>query len=261
MSTRLKYDEKQSRATERIYRSPEIARQRLRTLERLALTAGERVLDVGCGPGFLVRDMAMTVGTQGRVVGVDSSEPMLELATRRCSGFEQIQLTQGHAEVLDEADEAFDAVACTQVLLYVTEVEGALAEMHRVLKTGARIAIVETDWRGAVIGGPDSTMSRRVLDAWDESVASPNLPVKLGPLLRKQGFTALSVEAIPLLCTSYTPNNYAVGMLESLAAYAQKRGAVGKPSAERWLANLKGLGAAGEFFFCVNRFLFCAVKA
>ena len=260
MVSSSKYDEKQSRATERIYRSPEIARQRLRTLERLALRAGEHVLDVGCGPGFLVRDMAMTVGDQGQVVGVDSSEPMLELARRRCSGFDQIRLVQGRAESIAEADAAFDAVSCTQVLLYVTEVAAALAEMHRVLKSGARIAIVETDWRGAVIGGPDPKLSRRVLDAWDESVASPNLPVKLGTLLRKHGFDAVSVEAIPVLSTSYTANNYAVGMLDSLASYAQKLGAVDQASAEQWLGNLRRLGSAGEFFFCVNRFLFVAVK-
>lgn len=260
MVSSSEFDERQSRATERIYRSPEIARQRLRTLERLALTAGEQVLDVGCGPGFLVRDMAMSVGEQGRVIGVDSSEPMLQLARRRCAGFDQVRLIQGRAEAIDEAAATFDAVSCSQVLLYVADVEAALAEMCRVLKPGARIVIVETDWRGAVIGGPDPKLSRRVLDAWDESVASPNLPVKLGPLLRKQGFNAVSVEAIPVLSTSYTANNYAVGMLDSLASYARKLGAVDQASAEHWLENLRRLGTAGEFFFCVNRFLFLAVK-
>ena len=257
MPSSSKYDEKQSRATERIYRSPEIARQRLRTLERLALAAGERVLDVGCGPGFLVRDMATTVGARGRVVGVDSSEPMLALARSRCAGIDQVRLGIARAEALEEPDRAFDAVACTQVLLYVDDVEKAVAEMHRVLEPGGRIAIVETDWRGAVIGGPDAAMNRLMLDSWDRSVASPNLPPKLGPLLRRRGFTAITVEAIPLLRTSYTPDNYAVGMLESLASYAQKLGAVDRASAQAWLEALR---VADEFFFCVNRFLFCAVK-
>ena len=103
-------------------------------------------------------------------------------------------------------------------------------------------------------------MNRRMLDSWDQSVANPNLPAKLSPLLRRHGFTAVSVEAIPLLRTSYTPDNYAVGMLESLASYAQRLGAVERAIAERWLGELRKLGAEGQFFFCVNRFLFNAVK-
>ncbi len=256
-----KYDEKQSRATERIYRSPEIARQRLRTLERVSASAGERVLDVGCGPGFLARELAMTVGPRGQVVGVDSSEPMLALARARCAGFDQVQLVLGQAEALNEADESFDVVACTQVLLYVESVERALGEMHRVLKPGGRIAIVETDWRGAVIGGPDPVTNRLMLDAWDASVPSPNLPTRLGPLLRRQGFTAISVEAIPLLRTSYTPDNYAVGMLQSLAAHAEKIGKIDRAGSARWLEAFRPRGQEDDFFFCVNRFLFVAVKA
>ncbi len=260
MKASAKYDDKQSLITERIYRSPEIARQRLWTLERLSLAAGEHVLDVGCGPGFLVRDMAMTVGSGGRVVGVDASESMLALAGKRCDGFAQVQLSLGRAEALEAEEGAFDALACTQVLLYVEDVVRALEEMHRVLKPGGRIAIIETDWRGAVIGGSDPLMNRRMLDSWDRSVANPNLPTKLQPLLRRLGFTAMTVEAIPLLRTSYTPDNYAVGMLESLAAFAKKLGVVGAGEADGWLEDLRTLGSAGEFFFCVNRFLFTAVK-
>ncbi len=59
----IEYDEKTARATERSYLSPEIVRQRLRTLAVLALRAGEHVLNVGCGPGLLAHDMALQVGT------------------------------------------------------------------------------------------------------------------------------------------------------------------------------------------------------
>ena len=45
----------------------------------------------------------------------------------------------------------FDAVVCTQVLLYVPHVQTALEEMHRVLKPGGRIVVIETDWRGLVL--------------------------------------------------------------------------------------------------------------
>ncbi len=77
----IEYDEKAARATERSYLSPEIVRQRLRTLAVLALRAGEHVLNVGCGPGLLAHDMALQVGTSGR----RSDHPKLSEWTNRIS--------------------------------------------------------------------------------------------------------------------------------------------------------------------------------
>ncbi len=85
----IEYDDKAARATERSYLSPEIVRQRLRTLAVLALRAGEHVLDVGCGPGLLAHDMALQVGRSGQVAGIDKSEAMLKLARQRCAHLSQ----------------------------------------------------------------------------------------------------------------------------------------------------------------------------
>ncbi len=256
----VKYDDKAAQEIERSYLTPEVAQQRIRTLAGLALQSGEQVLDAGCGTGFLTQEMAMVVGPDGFVVGIDKSLDMLELAKKRCQGLTQVQLKQGGLEDMPEQDERFDAVACTQVLLYLSDVPRALSEIHRVLKPGGRIAVIETDWRGVVLNSTDEALSRRMLAAWDDAVPSPNLPVQLGPLLRTQGFTATRVEAIPILNTSYASTNFGVGTCEWIARYAQERGAVSVAEAAAWLNDLRGLGEQDAFFFCVNRFLFTAVK-
>ncbi len=254
------YDEEAARRIERSYITPEMAQQRIRTLEGLALRPGEHVLDAGCGTGLLVQELAIAVGPEGRVVGIDNSLDMLDLATKRCKGLPQVQLKKGSLKELPEKGESFDAVTCVQVLLYVSEVSKALAEMQRVLKRGGRIVVLETDWRGVVLNSPDEVLSRRMLAAWDDAVPSPNLPVQLGPLLRAQGFTAIRVDAIPILNTSYAPDNFSVGALEWIAHYAQEQGVVTEKEAAAWLADLGRLGEKGEFFFCVNRFQFTGVK-
>jgi ubiquinone/menaquinone biosynthesis C-methylase UbiE len=86
------YDKKAAQNIELSYQTPEIVRQRNQTLEALALRAGEQVLDVGCGTGLLVHDMSSTIGLQGRIVGVDFSNDMLELAKKRCSEMTNIEL-------------------------------------------------------------------------------------------------------------------------------------------------------------------------
>ena len=63
------------------YRAPDLVRQRDATLQRLGLKRGERVVDIGCGPGFLCEMMAAAVGPTGQVTGIDISEDLIRFAT------------------------------------------------------------------------------------------------------------------------------------------------------------------------------------
>ncbi|TFH46586.1 MAG: methyltransferase domain-containing protein [Lysobacterales bacterium] len=260
MANTFEYDEKESRKTERSYLAPEVVRQRMRTLEALSARAGERIVDVGCGPGLLVRDLAVEVGPEGRVIGVDSSLPMLELAERRCADLPQAEFIEGNAEILPGDNATFDAATCTQVLLYIANIDKALEEIHRVLKPGGRIAIIETDWRGAVLNTTDAALTGKMFAAWDQTVPSPNLPVRLGPLLRQHGFTAVRVEAIPILSTSYLAEGWSVVMLNQFARLARESGMVSEAECQKWLDELERSSKEDAYFFCVNRFLFSAVK-
>ena len=162
---------------------------------------------------------------------------------------DNVHLQQGNVEALDFEAERFDAVSCTQTLLYVTGVETAIDEMQRVLKPGGRIAILETDWRGLVINNQDEALTRRILDAWDQAVESPNLPVKLGPMLRGRGFNAVKVEAIPIINSSSTGNNYSSSMLKWVTKNALRQGAITKRETEQWWRQIQQLAQQDAYFF------------
>src|SRR5829696_4564298 len=70
----LQYRDERARKLEAIYTSADVVAQRWATLERLNLRAGEAVIDIGCGPGFLCEQMADAVGNTGRVLGIDISK-------------------------------------------------------------------------------------------------------------------------------------------------------------------------------------------
>jgi len=255
-----KYDSKAAARIDRTYQTPEIVNQRLRTLSALGLRRGESVLDAGCGTGLLLEQEALAVGPEGRAEGVDSSTDMLAYAEARCAGLVQVNLHSGSADSLTFDDACFDALSCTQVLLYVEQMERALKEYHRVLKPRGRIAIVETDWGGAILNSADIKMTQAVFNAWSDEVPNPYLPRRLARLLRDAGFGGIQVEAIPVINASFSENSFSAGMLKGLAKTAVRLQAITRAQADAWLAELEALAADDEYFFCVNRFLFTATK-
>ncbi len=112
---------------------------------RAGLKIGERVLDVACGTGIVVREVLPTVGPNGRVVGVDFSPAMLEVAQTRVPSEAPVEWYEASAEALPFPGAAFDLVLCQQGLQFFPDKPGAIREFSRVLAPGGRVAL--SVWR------------------------------------------------------------------------------------------------------------------
>ena len=261
MSKSLKTQSVEAEELEKSYQLPEIVRQRLHTLNKLSVKRGENILDVGCGVGYLSYEIALQTEDPGRVSGIDQNSEMIRHAKKRCENLRNTEFSEANANDLPFSEESFDAACCTQVLLYVNNVDQALLEIKRILKPTGRIIIVETDWRGVVLNSDYDSITRKIFSAWDATVPSPNLPVRLGSLLLDNGFSNVNVEPIPILNTEYTPNHFSHGMMNWITRNALKKGFITKEQFQKWLDDLDEKGESGNYFFCVNRFLFSAKLA
>jgi ubiquinone/menaquinone biosynthesis C-methylase UbiE len=106
------------------------------------LSKGACVLDAGTGTGLAAIAAAGAIGSRGRVVGVDASTGMLDIARQHpaSSGEAPIEWRQADAADLPSlSDESFDAVLCAAALLYMP-VATALAEWRRLLRPGGTVA-------------------------------------------------------------------------------------------------------------------------
>ena len=120
--------------------------RRKATFEALNVAVGQQILDVGCGGGHLLKDLALSVGTGGRVVGLDPSDQQIAAATDYCQGLDNVTLSKDSATALSFTDGEFDGIASIQVLEYIDDVDSAIAEIRRVLKPGGRLSTVSVLW-------------------------------------------------------------------------------------------------------------------
>lgn len=111
---------------------------RVAILDQLALGPSDRLLDIGCGGGLLLRD-ALTTGAM--VTGLDHSPDMVALARERASG---ATVVEGSAELLPFEAGAFTAVSMSVVFFFLDDPVGVLRECRRVLVPGGRLAVYTT---------------------------------------------------------------------------------------------------------------------
>ncbi|MGB0121101.1 MAG: bifunctional demethylmenaquinone methyltransferase/2-methoxy-6-polyprenyl-1,4-benzoquinol methylase UbiE [Solirubrobacterales bacterium] len=118
---------------------------RARAADRVRLEPGQKALDLCCGTGDLALMLAERVGSEGEVTGADFSRPMLEIATEKAAKGLVGQVEYQWADALDLPfeDESFDALTIAFGARNLADLPKGLAEMHRVLKPGGRLAILE----------------------------------------------------------------------------------------------------------------------
>jgi arsenite methyltransferase len=240
------------------YRAPELIRQREATLQRLSLKPGERVVDIGCGPGFLCESMAAAVGPAGCVVGIDISDDLIRFAAGNKTG-NTIDYRIGDATALPVDTAQFDLAVSTQVLEYVANADTALGEMFRVLRPGGRAFIFDTDFDSWVWHAADRQRMARIMRAWDQHCADSRLPRTLIPRLRAAGFTIVSVEGYPLINTTWQRGDFSHGLSRLIADFLRKRG-FDSAELDAWQAELVETERRNASFFSLNRYFFSVTK-
>jgi SAM-dependent methyltransferase len=235
---------------------------RRRALVRSALDAqtGDRVIDVGCGPGFYVVELLEAVGASGWVTGVDRSADMLAVAAKRVEGKPNVEFHEAAAAELPVADDSFDRALSVQVFEYIDDVPAALVEMRRVLRPGGRLVLWDVDWGTVSWHALDEDLMQRALAAWDKHLAHPSLPQTLSTQLRDAGFDGVEMNAHPFATNEPSPETYGGALTSMLESYIVDQGGMSDEDATRWREEQRQLGDQREFFFSVTQFCFAATR-
>jgi SAM-dependent methyltransferase len=114
----------------------------LAAIAKLGLAPGARVIDVGCGCGQTLLELADVVGPGGHVLGVDISEPMLARARERVAGRPAVELLCGDAQTHPFAPADFEALFSRFGVMFFQDTRAAFANLRRALRPLGRLAFV-----------------------------------------------------------------------------------------------------------------------
>jgi len=229
-------------------------------LETLNLRTGERVLELGCGGGYYTHEAARFVGPTGRVCAIDISPDQIAAAQARCVEFAWVECREADIAAPPYGNAEFDVVFAVQALEYLSDLDGALRHIHRMLRPGGRLIVVATDWSSAVWHSENAPRMQRVLTAWAPHTPCRDLPGILAAGLRRARIQPLRQTPIPILNTSYNPASFSYWVAQVIRPFVVSRQSVTEEEAAEWFDELAKLEENGAYFFCITPVLTEAVR-
>jgi arsenite methyltransferase len=132
------------------------------------------------------------------------------------------RITARRCDEVPYADGEFATADALQVLEYVRDVPGAVAEVFRVLRPGGRFAVLNVDWDSIVWHVPDRALNERVLEAWNAHCADPCLPRSLAGKLTRAGLPDSAAQRVVLFNPEYDRPTYSPDFIDLYLCVAIK---------------------------------------
>jgi SAM-dependent methyltransferase len=222
------------------------------------IAPGQRVLDFGCGPGFLAIALAEKVDASGRVCGADINARFVADATRRAAAQSLKQLSFHHLDGsrLPFDSGTFDRAIAKNVLEYVPDLTTTLAELHRVLAPGGRLHAIDSDW-GFVIVEP---WGKATVDTFFEAAApafrEPHIGRVLPGALARAGFRDVEVRLLPIV----DRDGRLLSVLRNMQSYIRTFATLPDEEVANLIATAERAVQDGTYFACLPQFLVTATR-
>ncbi len=227
-------------------------------LHQLGLSQATRVLDVGCGLGTDVAELARCLPPGGTATGIDASDTMIGEARRRTAHLGRgIVFDIGDAASLPYDDASFDACRTETVLNHVADPQQVVREMARVTRPGGRVAALEFDHGTTLVDHPDRETTRTILDTFSDTMAQGWIGRQLPRLFRQAGLTSLQVTPSVVL-TGYQIFRALIG---NHVRRLCEDGVLTQQQAAQWWSPLDQQAARGDFLAGETLILVVASKS
>ena len=208
-------------------------------LQRAGFKSGDRLLDLGCGPGFCSVEMAELVGPSGQVLGLDLSPTYIEHLQQRAreqnlSQLQGMAMDLARPEPLPKASQ-WDGAWCRWLWMFLPKLEPLLDDLSTTLRPGGRLVLQEyIRWDTFALRPGGTALAEFVstcIQHWRDQGGDPDVASRLPQLLSQRGWRLLSCRS--LLDCSASGEGKALWLQDFLSSYPQQLQQQGLWSAEQ----------------------------
>jgi len=222
--------------------------RRLAIMNALDLEIGQNVIDIGCGGGHLVKEISLSIGSNGKSIGIDPSKDQLEAANDLCKDLKNIDLICCTADNIDIDNKFCNRVTATQTLEYIEDIDKSLIELKRISKKNSKFVNVSILWDYFKFYGPEKKLNDTIHEAFRAHCFHQMLPLDLIGKLSNLGYQNIQSENLSYLITNRDENSPAMFYEKMLANFALSQG-VSKDKVLQWQKQVNESEKEGKFGF------------
>ncbi len=171
----------------------------------LSIKPGQKIVDIGCGPGDFTRQLARLSNQKATILGIDSNEKSIQAATtdtKKARLSQRVCYKVGDVYKIPLEDSYADLTCCRTLLMHLPEPLKAVTEMARVTKTGGSVVALEVGKMGAFYDPTDeefSKLAERAYEAWVNGIRKLEgkefrIGEKLPGIFRNAGLSSIKAE-------------------------------------------------------------------
>ena len=244
----MKFDNELSIIQQKIANGYAGVSRRLAIMNSLDIEIGQNVIDIGCGGGHLVQEIALGVGENGSSIGIDPSKDQLKAANDRCKNLNNVELICCTADKIDIEKGFCDRVTSTQTLEYIDDVDLSLNELKRISKKNSKFVNISILWDYFRFYGPEKKLNDLIHEAFRAHCFHQMLPMELSHLLPDSGFGSITRQNLSYIETTLHAGMAGFYLSKLMALFATTQG-VSDTDAELWLSQLQKADDDGRFGF------------
>jgi len=227
-------------------------------IEQTGLKPGEKVLELGCGTGRLLSDLAAVTGHSGHVFGLEPQPEFAKAAEQHISDKKlgaTAEVISGQAEDIPLADASIDVCVAQTVLIHIPVeiLPKVFSEVKRVLKPGGRFVSVDQDIDTWIIDHPQRALTRKIIHFNSDNRSADGWTGRhLKRLFKQNGFTDIRVKTWTQ--TDTERESYLYEMAQRSALAATLNSIISQEECTDWLKELDKLAGDGDFFSSICYF-------
>lgn len=218
------------------------------------------IIDLGCGAGKDVIEMAKLVSPSTKVIGIDHDPVMLDQGKADAKGMDNVEFILSEAYPLQFDDESVNGLRTERVVQHLKEPQKVIDEIARILAPGSPFVILETDWHSLSLYTPH-TDTQKKLNAYltDTKINNGFAAKKLTSYLKQSNFKDIKFQIHPFILTTLDEANQYL-WIEKMIQETAEKGFISQQEFDKLYEAMKQADAEGYFACSINLVVATCIK-